>query len=77
MLNYFYDGSFEGLLTAVYEAYYRRESPTHITSSQWEQQSLLDTNIHITTNEDKALKVYNSIREKISYQALKNIYHAY
>lgn len=77
MLNYFYDGSFEGLLTAVYEAYYRRESPAHITSSECEQQSLLDTNVHITTNEDKASRVYNGIREKISYQALTNVYHAY
>lgn len=77
MLNYYYDGSFEGLLTAVYEAYYRRESPTHITSLDCEQQSLLDTNVHITTDEDKASRVYNSIREKISFQALTNVYYAY
>ncbi len=77
MVNYFYDGTFEGLLTAVYEAYYRHEAPSHINSTTSIQQSLLDTNVHITTDEEKASKVYKSIREKISYQALKNIYHAY
>ncbi|WP_010249343.1 TIGR03915 family putative DNA repair protein [Acetivibrio cellulolyticus] len=77
MINYFYDSTFEGLLTAIYEAYYRHEIPAHIFSSTCIQQSLLDTNVHITTDAEKASKVYNSIREKISYQALKNVYHAY
>lgn len=77
MINYFYDGTFEGLLTAVYESYYRHEAPSHINSTTSIQQSMLDINVHITTDAKKASKVYNSIREKISYQALKNIYHAY
>lgn len=77
MLNYFYDGTFEGLLSSVYEAYYRHESPAHIYLSTCIQQNLLDTNAHITTDDKKASKVYNSIREKISYQALQNVYHAY
>lgn len=77
MINYLYDGSFEGLLTSIYEAYYRHESPAQISLSDCIQQSLLDTNIHIITNPEKASKVYDSICKKISYQSLKNIYHAY
>lgn len=71
MVNYFYDGTFEGLLTSVYEAYYRHEVPSRISSTESIQQSFLDTNVHIKTDEEKASKVYKSIREKISYQALK------
>lgn len=77
MVNYFYDGTFEGLLTLVYKAYYRHEVPSRISSTESIQQSFLDTNVHIKTDEEKSSKVYKSIREKISYQALKNVYHAY
>lgn len=77
MINYLYDGSFEGLLTCIYEAYYRHESPYHIYLTDYVQQSLIDTNTQITTDADKASKVYESIYKKISYQSLRNIYHAY
>jgi probable DNA metabolism protein len=77
MLNYLYDGSFEGLLTCIYEAYYRHEQPSHIYSSKYIQLNLLDTNIRISTDPEKASKVYDSIAKKISYQCLKNVYHAY
>jgi len=77
VINYLYDGSFEGLLTSIYEAYYRHEHPDHIYSSDYIQVNLLDTNIQITTDAEKATKVYDSIGQKISHQALKNIYYAY
>jgi len=77
MVNYLYDGSFEGLLTCIYEAYYRSEKPDRIYSSEYVQQNLLDENIQISTDPDKASKVYDSIARKISYQCLENIYHAY
>ncbi|AEV68016.1 TIGR03915 family putative DNA repair protein [Acetivibrio clariflavus] len=77
MINYLYDGSFEGLLTSIYEAYYRHEQPDHIYYSDYIQVNLLDTNIQITTDSEKAAKVYDSIGQKISHQALKNVYHAY
>lgn len=77
MVNYLYDSSFEGLLTSIYEAYYRHETPNHIFPYNYIQQSLIDSNIYIATNLEKASKVYESIHRKISYQALKNVYHAY
>lgn len=77
MVNYLYDGSFEGLLTSIYEAYYRHETPNHIYSYDYIQQSLIDSNIHIITDPEKASKVYESIHKKISYPSLKNVYHAY
>ncbi|MDQ2087485.1 TIGR03915 family putative DNA repair protein [Herbivorax sp. ANBcel31] len=77
MINYYYDGSFEGLLTAIYEAYYRRESPLISPEQKNMQIQMFVTNIKIETSDTKASKVYEAIHKKISYNALKNVYHAY
>lgn len=77
MIFYYYDGSFEGLLTAIYEAYYRRESPTIMPEQKNIQLQLFSTNVKIETSEEKASKVYEAIHKKISYNVLKNVYHAY
>lgn len=75
--NYYYDGSFDGLLTAVYEAYYRKESPSGIYPDSFPQQSLCEKHVHIPTDYEKAARVYNAIDSKISGEALENVYYAY
>lgn len=77
MLTYVYDGSFEGILTAVFEAYYRHEEPDLIESEQCLQQDFLTRYVFIKTDSKKADRVYNSIWQKISGEALKNVYHVY
>lgn len=77
MLVYVYDGSFEGLLTAVYEAYYRKQKPERLLPEKNLQSSFLDEYIHIVTDMEKSNRVYDSIRRKISAQTLENIYHVY
>ena len=77
MIYYYYDKSFEGLLTAIYEAYYRKESPYICPVQKNNQMSIFDTSFTIETSEEKASKVYEAIYKKISYNALKNAYHAY
>lgn len=72
-----YDGSFEGLLTAVYESYYKREKPEEIFK---EQEFLLDffvKSIYIKTDKEKAYKVYNSIKDKISNDVLDDIFYVF
>jgi probable DNA metabolism protein len=77
MLNYIYDGSFEGLLSCIYEAYYRHENPDWIIPGEMPQLDMLDKNIHISTDEDKAAKVYDSILNKISDHVLDDVYYAF
>lgn len=77
MINFYFDGSFEGLLTAIYDAYYRRETSCRILSEKNIQQSICDKNVFIRTDNEKSTKVYNAINKKISNSALKNVYHAY
>lgn len=77
MLNYIYDSSFEGLLTCIYDAYYRHENPDRIIPQEILQLDMLDENIHISTDTIKASRVYDSILNKISSDALDNVYYAY
>ncbi|SCG81718.1 hypothetical protein DW1_0097 [Proteiniborus sp. DW1] len=77
MLQYIFDGSFDGLLTAIYEAYYRKELPDEILSQDSPQQSFLVEKVHIETDEEKAKKVYTSIKTKISEFALKNCFYVF
>lgn len=76
-MYYVYDGSFEGLLTAIFESYYRKQQPARILCNSNLQHNLLEENIYILTDEEKASRVYNSIRDKISPEALKNVYYTY
>jgi probable DNA metabolism protein len=82
--GYTYDGTFEGLLTCIYEAYYRREDPCFISSSkQYSERtkdtmfSLLENPISVETDIEKSCRVYDAIEKKISAEALETIYHVF
>ncbi|SNS63389.1 probable DNA metabolism protein [Anaerovirgula multivorans] len=77
MYYYIYDGSFEGMLTAVYEAYYRPERPEKILRQNSIQENIFVSSILIHTDEEKAGKVYHAIKEKISSMALRNVFYAF
>lgn len=74
MIIYLYDGTFEGLLTAIYEAYYSGPRPDQIMQEETFQPNLLDETRLITTDNQKADRVYDSIKRRISGTALKNTY---
>ena len=74
---YLYDGSFDGLLSAVFESYYHREIPIGIEENQKIQQGLFCDYRTVITDEEKARRVSESVKNKISPRALKNIYYAY
>lgn len=77
MLVYVYDGSFEGLLTSIYEAYYRRERPDKIMSENLLELNIMESYVHIKTGTEKSDRVYNSALEKISPEAVENIFYVY
>ena len=77
MLTYIYDGSFEGILTAVFEAFSRKQVPDAILSEHGLQQDITSSYIFIDTDCAKSDRVYNSIWRNISEDALKNCYHAF
>ena len=77
MLVYVYDGSFEGLLTAIFEAYYRKQVPAAVLSAESLQQDFFAQYVHIETDPVKSDRVYSSIWQNISEEALKNVYHVF
>ncbi|HHW22288.1 MAG TPA: DNA metabolism protein [Clostridiaceae bacterium] len=74
---YVTDGTFEGILTAVFEAYRNKEEPEGIMTGDWFQTSL-DFNVRtIGTCQEKADRVYKAIIEKMSQEVLETIYKAW
>ena len=74
---FIFDATFEGLLTAIYEAYYNEVKPQAIYSSLIYEPNLIDNPINIETDLDKFQKVYNAIERKISKKSLQKIYYCY
>ena len=73
MSNYYYDGSFDGLLTVIYMAYNDRKSSILRVSAKTEQLILALDDIHVITDFSKARRVEKSICEKLSQNFLNNI----
>ena len=71
-MTYSYDGSFEGLLCCVFESYEKKELPRAIFPDG-PRQGFLYPNKAIPTEEEKARRVADSIRDKISVRALRLI----
>lgn len=77
MIYLLYDGTFAGLLTAIYEAFYSPHPPERIMPRERYQKNLFSQKQLIITDEIKSDKVYQAIQKKISNVTLKNVYLAY
>ncbi|MEH6681169.1 MAG: TIGR03915 family putative DNA repair protein [Sediminicola sp.] len=71
-----YDGSFNGFLTAVFEAFEGKLTVANIQKNSAYQRGLFSEPETIFTQMDKAQRVWNGIQKK-SHEAIKNIYFAY
>ena len=77
MIPLVYDGSFEGLLTAIFEVYEYKLADPVITTAERLNNSLFGTT-HIThADHAKAERVLKKLKEKLSRGALAQIYHAH
>ena len=63
---YLYDGSFEGLMSAIYTATYEKITPFAIEKAFSYQDNLLEDKIYISTDKAKSDKVKNAIHSKLS-----------
>ena len=66
-LIYLYDGSYEGLLTCIFESFARKEIPRDI-QVEGQAQLSLSPFYRITTDETKAHRVATSFPTKLGYQ---------
>ncbi|MEA4923338.1 MAG: TIGR03915 family putative DNA repair protein [Eubacteriaceae bacterium] len=76
MIDYLYDGTFEGLLTCIYEHYYD-EKTSGIFERDSYQASMLQPCRMVGTDDEKADIVYNAIKEKISAYDLGRVYKVF
>lgn len=74
---YLYDGSFEGLLSAVFECYANHDFPSAIEQTEYGQQTLFSDYLHIATDSSKAERVAKKITEVSGSMALHEIYQCY
>lgn len=77
MISYIYDGSFEGLLTSIYDAFYDKIKPNDIISRENYVENFLIEKIYIKTDIEKSQRVYEAIENKISTESLKKVFYAY
>lgn len=74
---YVTDGSFEGILTAIFEAYASKQHPESIVSDGLFQMAFGSETKEIQTDQEKADRVYRTIVEKMSHEAIEILYRAY
>ncbi len=76
MIDYLYDGSFEGLLTCIYLHYYKEKASGIYARNEY-QPDLIKASKEITTNYTFSDKVYTAVKNKIAPLALQNTYYLY
>lgn len=74
---YVTDGSFEGILTAVFEAFRNREEPDEITMGGDFQLSLASEIREITTDPGKSDRVWRAVQNRISERSMEDLYRVY
>ena len=76
-LAYLHDGTFEGLLTSIYHAYYDKEDPVAILPEWMEGINFIYSYRKIHSEREKWEKVYKAVEEKISEASLRRIFNVY
>ena len=77
MLVFFYDKTFEGLLTAVFDAYSRKTFPDRLLGEGEIAPLFMDESYTVTSQEDRAGRVWAAIERKISKQACNMLTNAW
>ena len=73
-MDYLYDGSFNGLLSCLYEHFHRQKADNIFEASHY-QVSLIHQNKMISSDDNKSKKISTLIERLISKRALEIIYY--
>lgn len=76
MMDYLYDGTFEGILTCIHHHYYTEKAAGIFLRDSY-QSTLLGGYMDVETDQMKATVVYEAIEKKISSFDLRRIYKVY
>jgi len=75
-ISYIYDGSFNGLLTIVFDSYISKTIPRRIVTDEFEV-DLFCQYILLETDEEKANRIYNGVIKNVSLHCLYTAYHVF
>ncbi len=76
MLYFIYDNTFEGLLTCVFDAFFRKQFPQQIVKENT-QLPLFSEEFTVITDIEKSERVLNGLRKKISKSALQMLFTSF
>ncbi len=71
---YVFDGSLEGLLTAIFDCYSRKSGPIKLVSSVHYHPDAFQSGYMVMTNSAKANRVWNGLKQKLNAQWMHAIY---
>lgn len=77
MTTYVFDGSFEGLLTAIFEFYDRRDKAVELAWDKFYQPTMLAESIEIINDEQKSRRVWDGLKKRLSSQWCSTFYTVY
>ncbi|NWJ50447.1 MAG: TIGR03915 family putative DNA repair protein [Bacteroidetes bacterium] len=77
MNTFVYDGTFEGLLCAIFESYTRKCIPDSVVASNNYSAGLWDTVLTIDTNREQADRVWKSLQNKLAPRNKQLPFHAF
>lgn len=75
--TYLYDGTFDGLLTIVFDCYVLKKFPIKIIAENKYIPNILDDIERVITDYNRATRIFNGIVKNISYDVLYNSYYAF
>ena len=73
MTVYVFDGTMDGLLTAVFDAFLLKEQPEQLLAEGDALPLFCDRQYRVTTDEEKARRVWTGLEKKLSREALRLI----
>ena len=73
MTVYVFDGTIDGLLTAVFYAFYLKEQPEQLLTEGDALPLFCHRTYHVTTDEEKARRVWTGLEKRLSHEALRLI----
>lgn len=77
MYTLVYDGTFEGLLTAVFEIYDRKLFHVKLIKGEWRSGAMFEEVLQIVTDEGRAKRVLLGLRKKLSSAGIQRLYIAH
>ncbi|WP_214070317.1 TIGR03915 family putative DNA repair protein [Mucilaginibacter sp. dw_454] len=77
MTTLFYDGTFEGLLTVIFEIYDRKLSVVRLFKGQQQAGAMFGEKLDVITNEVYATRVLKGLRKKLSPNGVQRLYIAH